>query len=230
MTGPTKMQTGVTAMNYDIREYAREKIRTITTELDDSLIKSRFDDPIDEAARQFTHKADCPITQRVFHKIIAGFVAHIYSKALNARWKASPEPLGYAIELLEGHYNSTYGRGYIAAAFDAGDACQGGIDAVLNQLAEIIKDIERQKYVNAIFVINIDPTDWPLKCQIVGILLEEYRQFLPEHLLLCRPWELANEIPSIMYRYIRGDSVLRQMVSAPGNFLSTENTPSKLPL
>ena len=218
------------AMNYDNREYAREKIRTITAGLDDLLIKSRFDDPTDEAAKQFTHKADCPITHKVFHEIIADFVAHIYSKGLNARWKASSEPLGYAIELLEGHYNSTYGRGYIAAALDACDACQGGIDAVLNQLAEIIKDTERQKYVNAVFASNIDPTDWPLKCQIVGILLEDYRQFLPENLLQRKPWELANEIPSIMYRYIRGDSVLRQMVSAPGNSLSAENTPSKLPL
>jgi len=218
-------------MNYDIKKYAREKVETITAKLDDSFIRSRFDDPIDEAARQFTHKADCPIVyRRMFHKVIAEFVAHIYGKGLNARWMASAEPLGHAIDLLEDHYNSTYGRGYIAAALDANDAQQGGIDTVLNQLAEIIKDIEREKYVNAVFTINIDPTDWQLKCEMVGILLEEYKQFLPEHLLRCKPWELANEIPSIMYRYICSDSALQQIVSSPGKSLPAENTLSKLPL
>lgn len=224
MTDPIRAQTGVMAMSYDIKKYAREKVDAITAELDDSFIRSQFDEPIDEAARQFTHKADCPITHRMFHKVIAEFVVHIYCKGLNARWMASAEPLGHTIDLLENHYNSTYGRGCIAAALDASDACQGGIDAVLNQLAEIIKNTERQKYINSVFAVNIDPTDWHLKCEIVGILLDEYKQFLPEHLLRCRPWELASLIPSIMYRYICSDLALQQIVSSPGNSLSAENT------
>lgn len=218
------------AMSYDIKKHAKKKVETITAKLGDSLIKSRFDEPIDKAARQFTHKAGCPITHEMFHKVIAEFVVHIYDKGLNACWVASAEPLGYTINLLDNHYNSTYGRGYIAAALDAGDAQQGGIDAVLNQLAEIVKDIERQKYINAVFAVNIDPTDWPLKCHIVSILLEDYRQFLPEHLLLCKPWELANEIPFIMYRYICSDSALQQIVFSSEKSLPSENTFSKLPL
>lgn len=199
-------------MSYDTKKSARDKIDVITTRLDDSLIRSQFDEPIDKAARQFTHKDDCPVTLETFHKVITEFVVHIYGKGLNACWVISAEPLGYVIELLENHYDSAYGRGYIAAIFDANDAYQGGIDMVLNQLTEIIKDVERQKYINAVFAINIDSTDWQLKCEIVGILLEEYRQFLPEHLLQCKPWELANEIPSIMYKYICSDSTLQQIV------------------
>ena len=218
------------AMSYDIKKHAREKIATVTAKLDDSLIKSRFDEPIDKAVRQFTHSAGCPITHEMFHRVIIEFIVWVYDKGLNASWMACTEPLGYAINLLENHYNSTYGRGYIAAALDARDAQQGGIDAVLNQLVEIVKDIERQKYVNAIFAINIYPTDWQLKCEIVSILLEDYRQFLPEHLLLCKPWELANEIPSIMYRYICSDSALQQIVFSSGKSLPAENTFSKLPL
>jgi len=199
-------------MNYDIRKSARDKIDVITAKLDDSLVKSQFDEPIDKAARQFTHKVGCPITLETFHKLITEFVMHVYSKALNACWITSAEPLGFTIELLENHYDSTYGRGYIASILDANDACQGGIDMVLNQLTQIIKDIERQKYLNAVFAVNINPTDWQLKCEIVSILLEEYGQFLPEHLLQCKPWELANEIPSIMYKYICSDSTLQQIV------------------
>jgi len=220
---PIKVEIGAIVMNCDTKKHARETVETITAKLDHSLIKSQFDEPIDEAARQFTHKTNCPITHETFHRVIAEFVVCVYDKGLNARWKASAEPLGQAISLLEKHYNSAYGHGYIAAALDVSDTQEGGIDVVLNQLAEIIKDIERSKYIKAVFTVNIDQTDWHLKCEIAGILLEEYKSFLPEHLLRCKPWELVNEIPTIMYRYICSESALQQVFSCPEKPLTAEN-------
>jgi hypothetical protein len=210
-TGPTEEQTGVMAMNYNIKEYAREKIETITSALDDSHIKSRFDEPVDKAARKFSHNTSCPVNTKEFHGVIAEFTAHIYQKGLNTEIAFS-EPLGYAIELLEDHYRGSYGTGYIAAALDANDPAEGGIDTVLNRLADIIKDIERQKYIKAVFAVNINPADWHLKCEIVSILLEDYRQFLPQHLLDCESWQLASQIQAIMYRYICSDSALQELL------------------
>ena len=210
-------------MNSDIKTRARKKIETITAKLDHSLIKSQFDEPIDEAVRQFTHSTDCPITHKQFHKIITEFMVHIYDRGMNVHWMVSAEPLGQAINLLENHYSSTYGRGYTAAALDASETQGGGIDIVLSQLAEIIKDIERVKHIKAVFTVNIDPINWHLKCEIVSILLDEYRSFLPEHLLGCQPWELANEIPAIMYRYICSESALQQILSCSQKALTTEN-------
>jgi len=218
-----KEQIGVTLKNTDIKARARKTVETISTKLDHSLIESQFDEPIDETARRFTHKADCPISHKEFHRVITEFVVWVYDKGLSARWKLSAEPLGQVIELLEKHYSSTYGTGYTAAALDASEAGEGGIDAVLNQLAQIIKDIERSKHIKAIFAVNIDFTDWHLKCEIVSVLLDQYRQFLPEHLLKCKPWELANEIPTIMYRYICGESALQQILSCTEKSLSAEN-------
>ncbi|MCP4612947.1 MAG: hypothetical protein GY845_30000 [Planctomycetes bacterium] len=210
-------------MNFDAKKRAREKVEVITAKLDHSLIMSQFDRPIDDAARQFTHATSFPITHRTFHKVIAEFVVQIYDKGLKARWMASGEPLSQAIDLLEKHYNSVYGRGYIAAALDANDAEEGGIEVVLNRLAEIIKEIERLKHIQAVFIVNIDPIDWHLKCEIVRILFENYKPFLPKHLLQCKPWELANEIPSIMYRYICSDTTLQQILSFPEKPLTVEN-------
>ena len=223
MRNSMKEQIGVTLKNTDIKTCARKTVETISTKLDHSLIESQFDEPIDETARRFTHKADCPISHKEFHRVITEFVVWVYDKGLSARWKLSAEPLGQVIELLEKHYSSTYGTGYTAAALDASEAGEGGIDAVLNQLAQIIKDIERSKHIKAIFAVNIDSTDWHLKCEIVSVLLDQYRQFLPEHLLKCKPWELANEIPTIMYRYICGESALQQILSCTGKSLSDEN-------
>jgi len=220
---PIKEEIGAIVMSYDIKTRARETVETITVKLDHSLIKSQFDEPIDEAARQFTHKTSYPVTHKAFHKVIAEYVMHIYDKGLNARWMLSGEPLGLAINLLEMYYNSTYGRGYTAAAMHVSETQEGGIDVVLNQLTEIIKDIERSKHIKAVFTVNIDPTDWHLKCEIVSILLDEYKSVIPEHLLKCKPWELVNEIPTIMYRYICSESALQQVFSCSGKPLTAEN-------
>jgi len=199
----------------DLKECARATIHTITAQLNQVLIKSQFDDPVDEVARQFAHRADCPSTQNAFHKVIAEFVVQVYEKGLGARWMLSGEPLGHVIALLDDHYQGAYGRGYIAAALEANDFEEGGIDAVLNRLAEIIKDLERLKHIKAVFTVNIAPSDWNLKCEMVGILLQEYKPFLPDRLLARKPWELVDEIPSIMYRCICSDSALQEILSYP---------------
>ncbi len=217
-------------MNTNLKERGRAKIHTITAQLAPALIKSQFDDPVDEAARQFTHRADCPITQKTFHKVIAEFVVQVYEKGLGARWMLSGEPLGHVIALLDEYYQGPYGNGYIAAALEANDLEEGGVDAVLNRLAEIIKDLERLKHIKAVFTVNIDPSDWHLKCEIVGILLQDYKPFLPERLSARKPWELVDEISSIMYRYICSDSALQEILSYPEGPLTAGNLFSWGPL
>lgn len=201
--------------NTDIREQARRTVGTILAQLDQSLIRSLFDEPIDNAARQFKHQAGCPVSHKTFHKVITDFVVQVYDRGLNARWKLSTDPLGEAIALLEGHYQSHYGHGYIAAALDANDAAQGGIDAVLYLLKEIIKNVERQKYFRSIFAINIETADWHVQCEIVRILVETYRPFLPEQIWQCEPWELVSQIPSIISLCLGVDSALQEILSYP---------------
>ena len=197
--------------NTDLRERAREMIEIITAELDQDLVKSRLDEPIARVASQFEFKAECPITHQAFHKVIADFVERIYAKALKAFWILT-DPLAEAIFLLENNYCSTrYGTGYTAAILDADDASVGGIRSVLTGLAESIKDIERQKYIQGVFAWHLYSGDWNVQCEIVRILLEDYQPFIPERLFQCAPAHLVDEIPSIMWRHISSDSVLQQI-------------------
>ena len=199
-------------MAYDISAQARKRIAAITDQLDPALLKRRFDEPVDRVARQFTHQAGCPLGQHEFHRVITDFVVSIYDQGLDAGWLVAFEPGGVAIELLEAHYHSVHGRGYIAAILDANHTQEGGIDAVLVQLAEIIKSVERQKYVNAVFALHIDPTDWHLKCEMAKLLLIDYRSFLPTQLQECQPCQLANQIPSMMFHDLGSDTTLEELV------------------
>ena len=92
-----------------------------------------------------------------------------------------------------------YGSGYSAAASDADDPTQGGIQTVLTSMAESIKDIERKKYIDGIFTWYLHSCSWELQCEIARLLLEEYQPFIPPLLIGCVPAQLVDEIPSIMY-------------------------------
>ena len=210
--------------NTDIPEQAKRTIAAVTAQLNQSLIRSLFDEPIDGAARRFSHAASCPISHEIFHKVITDFVVQIYDLGLNARWKLSGDPLGEALVLLDNYYQGSYGYGYIAAALTANDPAQGGINAVLGMLKEIIKGVERQKYIRRVFTTSIEGTNWHLRCEIVRILLENYKQFLPEQMLQCEPWELVNQIPSMISGYIGSDSALEEILSCPRGTYRSPNT------
>jgi hypothetical protein len=202
-------------MNSDLEKLARRTIAAIMVELDPGRIADRFENPIAKAAREFGYEPICPIGHKEFHRIVAGFVEQVYDKALGASWMLT-DPLAEAIWLLENGYESAvYGTGYVAALLDANDPAEGGIQTVLTGLAELIKDIERQKYIKAVFARYLHGCNWALRCEIARVLLEDYRPFLPERLGKCAPAQLADEIPSLVLMLISSDSVLHQMAFSP---------------
>jgi len=198
----------------EIKKIAHEKITAITAGLDEVLIKKRIDGPIDTAAKDFRYQTKLPLDYKQIHTIFSDFVRNIYENGLQTDW-AIPDPLAEAIMLLEDYYQGTYANGYSAAMLDAGDTEYGGIDIVLNRLAEIIKTIERQKYFSGVFVRHINPCDWHLKREIAGILLEQYRPVLPPLMRNCAAAQLVDQIPALMALYLNSCATLQQMSILP---------------
>ena len=195
--------------NTDIKKRARQVIEVITTKLDYSLIKGQFDGPIAKVAEQFTCEAEPPVSHKAFKRIVANFVKQIYQKALNASWILT-DPYAEAIFLLEKYCHSpAYGPGYDAAFMNANDTAQGGIQTVLTGLAESIKNIERQKYIDGVLTWHLHSCSWEILCEIAQILLEDYRPFIPPLLSKCVPAQLVDEIPGIMQGYIESHSILQ---------------------
>lgn len=197
--------------NTEVTDQARQIIASVRSELDPDLLKSRFDDPIARAARQFEYYAEAPVPHRMFQKIIAGFVEHVYEQALGASWLLS-DALAEAILLLDRYYSSVkYGTGYMAAFLDAGDEATGGIETVLAGLSDAIKDMEREKHINGVLSWHVRSAGWTVRCEIARIILEDYGSFLAEHVRSCAPAQLVDEIPSIIRASIYSDSTLRQI-------------------
>ena len=209
-------------MNSDTKKRARETIDIITAKLDPGLLQSLFDRPIFKAAGEFKCEAECPVTHKALHKIVADFVQQIYEKALKASLMLT-DPLAEAIFMLTNYYQSVeYGTGYEAAILDANDPAQGGIWTTLTGMAEAIKNIERKKYIEAVFVWHLHSCSWELLCEIARLLLEDYRPFIPAQLGKCVPAQLIDEIQSIMYENICSDFTLQQISSCNEKHLTAE--------
>jgi len=210
-----------------MEERAREIIEAIGAKLDRSLIKGRFDEPIAKVAWEYKYEEKPPVTHKDFNKIVADFMQQIYEKALKASWMLT-DPLAEAIFLLENYYRSpAYGPGYAAAVLHANDAAEGGVQAVLAGLAESIKNVERKKYIDGVFTWHLHGCSWELLCEIARLLLEDYKPYMPPLLCKCVPAQLVDEIPSIMYTYIRGDFTLQQISLCNEKHLTTETLPDR---
>ena len=197
----------------EIKKLAHEKFEAITAELDEVLIKKRIDGPIDAAVKNFRYYVKPSLDYKQIHRIFSDFLRHIYENGLQTDW-AIPDPLAKAIILLENYYQGTRAIGYPAAMLDAGDTEYGGIDIVLNQLAEIIKTIERQKYFSGVFARHINPCDWHLNREIAGVLLEQYRPILPPLIRKCVSAQIVDLIPDLINKYLNSYSTLRQNVNS----------------
>lgn len=217
-------------MNTEVNSHARQVIRWIESRLDRDLIRRLFDEPIAKVTDSYECRAGHPITSEIFLDIVGDFTTQVYDKALNAGWTLT-DSRAKAISLLEGYYRSTaYGVGYSAATLDADDPAQGGIRTVLAGLAESIRSIEYTQYARYVFHRYLSGCDWRLRCEIVRVLLEEYRAFLPEQLSRCAPAQLVDLIPALILAQIGSESTMRQILSGGAGPLIAETGRGGRPL
>jgi hypothetical protein len=197
----------------DAGKRAQAVIATIIADLDEDLIRRRFDEPVDAAVRRFRYQADDPVTSEAFHRVVSDLVRQVCAEGLN-KPEAWIDPLREALDLLDHHYESpAYGRGYVAARLEACDPARGGLPGVITNLAGIIKAVERQRYVQGVFHRHLMGIDWEVRCTIARLLLERDLAFLPRQLAACPPALLADEIPSMLLTALRIDSVVHQILS-----------------
>jgi hypothetical protein len=189
---------------------AREAIDRIVAELDEDLIRSRFDEPISEVLRQFHCQTPHLLDQKTFNRIVAQVVEQVY-QSLKIPMILT-DPLAQAISLLEEGYESgTYGPGYVPALLDASNDAEEGLAGVVKSLGELLKDHEKRRYINSVFTAHLPLGDWRLLCEIAKTLLEDYRLFIPEALARCAPAQLVDQIPSLLCAGLHTDSVLRDL-------------------
>ena len=159
-----------------LRQRAADIVRSLRKELDEQWCAQHIDGPVDRALASFVFDWRTPPSIERFHSVISALVTHVYANGLATRHVLSrTQATAEAIGLLEVAYQGTHEAGYDGAVLDALTETGSGIDIVLARLAEIVKLRQRHRYWQWTFARHLDPLDWPLRCAVVDVLLEQHR-------------------------------------------------------
>jgi len=174
---------------------AAEIIDRVRELLDPRRLVERIDDPADRAVMDFRVDSDTAYSHARFQNAIAEFVRHVYGNAFPCgRVLSQPQAHDEAVALLEQAYPSASGDGYDDAILDAADPNQAGVDFVLSTMAEAIKERQRSTHVRWVRARYVDSADWPTRCAVAELLLEDWRSWLPPDWQDCSPGDLAGVV------------------------------------
>lgn len=196
------------------RRLAEQVVAALLRELSTQQIAVQVDDGVDQAAASFRFAWGAPFSHRRFQQVIGAFLAHVYAHGLSYPQHLSPaQALGEATLLLEQAYQGTHAAGYDGAVLDAAMPMGSGIDAVLAQMGEIIKARRRRDYRQCVLAQAFDPLDWPTRCAIAAVILEQRRAAGDTVLGRCRPEQLVDHIPDLLESELSTENLLDELVA-----------------
>jgi len=167
--------------------------------LDEGLIASLLDDPVDEVLEEFLSMGSHVYSHESFHRTLAAFLHRLHDRVLHCGCQVTPaQAHEEAVAILERTYRGADGGGCDAAAADAADPGGPGIPLVLASLAEAVKALERSKYRAWVFGRHVDTADWPTKCAMARLLLGGWQDELPSNLRQFPPEFWADDIPKLL--------------------------------
>lgn len=172
-------------------------LQKLMNHLDPYVINERIDIPIEIAVRTF--ETDIPLnpSHHVFNRIINTNLQHIYT----ALGYSLSEDDGY--RFLEEHYRNGQSYGYDGAYLDATDEC---LHYVLNILEEIIKQVERTKYITSCMIQFVDPTDHSLRARIAEELKSLYGQNIHPAIGSLNSAQLSSEWKTLLQTLIESQN------------------------
>ena len=208
--------------NSEKQPSAEEIIQEVFRLLDEEYLKKHIDDPIETAAASVDVDEQAPTDFAAFIRRIGGFVQAIHFQLKSIQLSTKDAEME-ALKVLE-FYQGTRSTGFHAAFLDAlhPDSLLG-IDAVMRQLKEIIKEIERRNYVNWVYTTHIQSQNWHLRCAIVDALFQIWGEWLPPTLFKVPRATLAECIPELMEALRLSEKAVNNIAQTPINYRDTES-------
>ena len=193
----------------------------LVIELQDVSAISAITERIDRAFHSFGPTQLGILSHCDFIDTVARFMRHVYEHGL-----AMPSIITHSVALSEGldlldrFYESGEMRGLEAAYLDVYDADGRGVEFVLRQLAETVKEREVHRYRNSLFLMAIDPTEAEEHMRIVKSLAERYSHMLPTSLTGENPWRFAKYYRDLIEVVVSTEHFVTQMRNSSTNNFS----------
>jgi len=178
--------------------------------LDADYIHKIIDGPIEEAVESFEFDSKAPMTFQIFFKITGDFIAHIYRFGPGVRKILSEtQARSEALSIIEKcYYHCSDDIRLDTAYLDATDNETTGIEYVLEQMANYIKNNVRKTHVEWVFTTRLRCLDWKDQCSITEAFMNREKPFIPSDLLDCHPDQLTHDLDDLMELFIDTNSKL----------------------
>jgi hypothetical protein len=202
-------------------------IERVTALLNNQHIQTLFDDPIDIATSAFetSHRHLMPRTNAEFLQTLGKFVAYVYRQVPVLTQEVTPEHAQCeAVRLLENAYGGQSGWGYEHVLRFA---VKHGYSTAYSIIAEGMKARHRQLYIQWVLVKHIAYLDTRTKTALIGRLLEDWSESLPEYFAERSAGELLVTCASMVQ--LQGNCLedldrLLGLTAAPSDIAGAEHT------
>ena len=178
--------------------------------LDADYIHQTIDGPIEEAVESFEFDSNAPMTFQNFFRITGDFIAHIHRFGPGVRKILSEtQARSEALSIIEKcYYHCSHDIRLDTAFLDAIENETTGIEYVLEQMANYIKEKARKTYAEWVFTSRLRCLDWKIQCSIAKAFMHREKPYIPSDLLACHPDQLTHDLDDLMNLFIDVDSKL----------------------
>jgi hypothetical protein len=192
-----------------------KNIGNLLAELIESIPARTISDMIDSAFRSFQLPGERVASHNEFNEHIALFIQHIYRDGfINPVNLDKNAALAEAISLLDLYYEGFGVIGYESAYLDVIDDTGKGFEFVVTKMAEIIKNIETQKWLNAYYLRNINPLDKNLHAEIIKSLFEQHPEYYPENILTIDPVCFCQHYRELLDIVVQSEGLIRHLFNS----------------
>lgn len=188
----------------EIDRGAINAIDTIIEHLCDEKITQEIEDPIDAATGNFQMGISEPITHGTFNTVISEFIKHLYGKAHRfPRQLSEREALAEAIYLLERFPDAPDPDRYGAIVARVITGGQEALKSVLGQLSKLVKEIEKEKYIQWALICYFHNLETDTKYRMIDAYKKLKSQILPSTLKKMKPGQMVEYFPDIIMADVR---------------------------
>lgn len=198
------------------RPEADRRLRVLMRALTPAGIQERIGVPLEKAAGSYNagpRTGSDPIQPEDIRREAGRFLQHLYAHGVTPPRRISAiQAEAEALALLESGYQGMGGRGLDAAIEDALSMPEEGMDIIHSALLEAVKQRSRQAYIQYLFHLFCDPTDWPLQIAMTQAFLEMAADCLPEAVAHGPAARFARQLPQLILNYIDAQSELHHLI------------------
>ncbi len=181
--------------------------------LNGAVLRRKIDDPIDRAATTFPHKVfESEIVGNMSLLRAAGeFVMHIYRNGLAfPRVLSHEDAQGEALFLIEQRYQGTDAVGFEGILLEMLQCGRQGWYGFFLVLAEIVKENQRERYVQWVLNTRIRRLDWRASRDLTALVLQRWASVFRDRIFKRPVEQLVPACADLIYGYVTSNEALRK--------------------